>query len=796
MSTVVPALHIYGLAFFAMGLAIWLKTTPLIHLPISRTFRWLAVFGITNGIHHWMLLDYQTSNSSEPYYHAVTTLFAVSYMALGVFAVRIVDPAPAGPLRRAFQTLPFFLFGAWLAIHVGWHWLPDADNLKTLDMLVHQSPRYLLAAPSALLAAYCFARLSRLGAYGRRVRRYAQASCILFVNFAALSLFTGAADPHPASVLNDENFQAVIGIPVYLLSAITAAGTGFCFVSALTLFDKEERNKLNQTVREATTSLDNKIAELEAALADRQETEERLEEQATLFQTVLDNVPAPVMVRDTELRFTFLNRQAEAHFKRPAAELIGKTVAETFPAGAAKPFEDFLQQALSLPPGQTVTIPEHQPIHWPEKAMWICAAPVIKLNGQKRGVVTISLDLTNLRIAERKLFQSESLMQSMLDHIPGTVGLRSLEGEYQVLGAGCAEWHQMAKEEMIGKRVDEIWGHEQAQAIMDRDQETASTGVPATVESLHTFPNGVERMIRVLRFPVRNADGSLRGIGFMASDISAERRAEDQWRQAQKMEAVGQLTGGVAHDFNNLLGVIIGNLDFLEEQLRDNEEQHSLVTAATNAALHGASLNRQLLAFSRKQALEPKEIDLNTQIPGMVEMLRRSLPATISVTEVQAPYLWHCIADASQVETALLNMALNARDAMPEGGVLTIDTANSRVGSDTTCLGEDLTPGDYVVLSVSDTGTGMSADALKHAFEPFFTTKPVGQGSGLGLSMIYGFAKQSGGHVTIKSEDGRGTTVRLFLPRHARIEDPITSAHVAVDLAPQTGFTNSTLATG
>ncbi|MDI1327185.1 MAG: response regulator [Brevundimonas sp.] len=243
------------------------------------------------------------------------------------------------------------------------------------------------------------------------------------------------------------------------------------------------------------------------------------------------------------------------------------------------------------------------------------------------------------------------------------------------------------------------------------------------------------------------------------------RVVEDHLRQAQKVEALGQLTGGIAHDFNNLLGVIIGNLDMLIEMLRGDPIQAELADDALNAALRGAELTNRLLVVARQQPFSTRVIDLNERLPGMVAVLQRTLGVDIHINTSLADSLWAARADPSQVENTLLNLAINARDAMPDGGSLTIETANVVVEHSFAAALSEITPGDYVLLSVTDTGVGMPPEVIARATEPFFTTKPEGKGTGLGLSMIYGFAKQSDGHLSIYSEVGLGTTVRLYLPK-------------------------------
>ncbi len=253
-------------------------------------------------------------------------------------------------------------------------------------------------------------------------------------------------------------------------------------------------------------------------------------------------------------------------------------------------------------------------------------------------------------------------------------------------------------------------------------------------------------------------------------DITERKNVEAQLHQAQKLRAVGQLTGGVAHDFNNLLAVIMGNAEVLSLRLGEDDKQ---TQALIKAASRGANLTQRLLAFSRKQPLSPQAIEPNALVSSMLDMLHRTLGETIEIRTSVGPGLWQAMADPGQLEGALLNLAINARDAMPGGGTMTIETVNAGLSESDIADGTEMSPGEYVLLAVSDTGSGMAPEVLEYAFEPFFSTKDVGQGSGLGLSMVYGFAKQSGGQVTIQSEEGRGTTVKLYLPRAEGSERPV-----------------------
>jgi signal transduction histidine kinase len=265
--------------------------------------------------------------------------------------------------------------------------------------------------------------------------------------------------------------------------------------------------------------------------------------------------------------------------------------------------------------------------------------------------------------------------------------------------------------------------------------------------------------------------------------LELERRVEErtaelleqqkQLHQSQKMETIGHLTGGIAHDFNNLLTIVIGNLDLLATSVPDDTHAHAFARDALTASLRGADLTRQLLAFSRKQKLESQAVDFNQLVAALTSLLARTLGPTINIKTSLRDGLWVAEADRAQLESAIVNLSVNARDAMPMGGDLIIETANKTLDAEYAAENAEVVPGEYVMVAVSDTGTGMSPEVLARVFEPFFTTKEVGKGTGLGLSMVYGFAKQSGGHAKIYSELGVGTTIRLYLPRSRREVNPI-----------------------
>jgi signal transduction histidine kinase len=263
-------------------------------------------------------------------------------------------------------------------------------------------------------------------------------------------------------------------------------------------------------------------------------------------------------------------------------------------------------------------------------------------------------------------------------------------------------------------------------------------------------------------FIIRDENGvAVRMVGAIR-DVTVPREQRERSQQSQRLEAIGELTGGVAHDFNNLLTVILGNAELLSERLQGDDQLYPLAQMTASAALRGSELTQRLLAFARRQPLAPEIIDVNRQITSMQDLLRRTLALNIALRFESVASLWPVEADPSQLEMAILNLAINSRDAMPDGGELVITTANAHRASDS-----GAEPSDFVEIAVTDTGTGMSREVAARAFDPFFTTKEIGKGTGLGLSMVYGFTRQSGGFATIESEEGRGTRVAVYLPRVA-----------------------------
>ncbi len=410
----------------------------------------------------------------------------------------------------------------------------------------------------------------------------------------------------------------------------------------------------------------------------------------------------------------------------------------------------------------------------PEKvALSLDYSPIFGEDGQPAGVLAIVLETTERVRADGMAYEAEQHFRLLVHGVTDYA-------IYMLDPTGVVSSWNPGAERIKGYRREEIVGDHYSRFYTEEDR---VAGVPVRALAIATATgkyenegwrlrkNGERFWASVVIDAIRAVDGTLVGFAKVTRDMTEHRKAQQALEEArealfqsQKMEAVGQLTGGVAHDFNNMLAGIIGAMELLRRRIRSGRyaETDKYIDAAVTSANRAAALTARLLAFGRRQSLDVKPVNINSVVTSMVDLLGRTMGEDIGLETRLRPDLWPAMTDANQVENALLNLAINARDAMPEGGKLTITTDG--VALDLTDVGGPGV-GDYVVLQVGDTGQGMAPEILARAFEPFYTTKPLGQGTGLGLSMIYGFAKQVGGHVRITSELGQGTTVLLYMPR-------------------------------
>ena len=519
------------------------------------------------------------------------------------------------------------------------------------------------------------------------------------------------------------------------------------------------------------------------------------------YQELLEALPAAIYTTDAVGKITFYNEAAVAlSGRRPQLGVDEWCVTwRLFAADGTPVRHDECPMAMALAQDRPIrgveAIAER-----PDGSRVHCLpypTPLHDDAGILVGAVNMLIDITDRRRVEEELERLSSVLEERVkertQELADTVAeLRESDRRFGLLVKGVsdyaifmldpdgrvANWN-LGAERIKGYTEAEIVGRHFSIFYSDDDRDcgvpqralaTATAAGRFEAEGWRRRKDGSRFWASVVIDAIRDEDGTLIGFAKVTRDLTEKRAIEDQLRQAQKMEAIGRLTGGIAHDFNNLLAVVVGNLEALKRRFDGTHGSRDLLfRRLTDGALRGAdraaALTRQLLAFSRQQTLDPQPIEPATLIEGIAELLKRSLGERIAVRAVVPADVWTSFADANQLESALLNLAVNARDAMSEGGVLTISAANARVDAAAAAGSEKLQPGEYVLISVADNGTGMTPSVMAKAFDPFFTTKALGQGSGLGLSQVYGFTKQSGGDVSIESAVGIGTTIRLHLPR-------------------------------
>ena len=527
----------------------------------------------------------------------------------------------------------------------------------------------------------------------------------------------------------------------------------------------------------------------------------RLRESQDRFKLLLETIETAFAIvevkfdrddRPVDYRF----REANPAFERQAGvNLRGKWVTEFAPDLESFWFETYGRVAWT---GEPANFESYASAF----GRWFDVRAVRVGEPHERQIAIFFNDVTARKQAEEALRRlNETLEQqvqertlelnTLWDTSPDLLLVIDFAGVFRRVNPAWTKMLGYAPEELVGRHVNAF--------VLPEDH--AGTAEAYALAAQGGSPRLVNRY--------RHRDGSLRWISWVAApagdvtyaigrDITAERaqaealaQTEEALRQSQKMEAVGQLTGGLAHDFNNLLAGITGSLELMQARMSQGRlgDIERYMAVAQGAAKRAAALTHRLLAFSRRQTLDPKPTDVNRLVTGMEELLRRTIGPAITLEVVAAGGLWSVLVDPSQLENALLNLCINARDAMPDGGRITIETAN-RWLDDRAAPERDLDPGQYLSLCVTDTGTGMSPDVIAKAFDPFFTTKPIGQGTGLGLSMIYGFVRQSGGQVRIYSELGQGTTMCLYLPRHyGAAEEPDPAPDLAAAPRAEQGET-------
>jgi PAS domain S-box-containing protein len=476
------------------------------------------------------------------------------------------------------------------------------------------------------------------------------------------------------------------------------------------------------------------------------------EETCEVLTRVLEATSDGFVALDADWRYTYVNEHAGRMFGREPASLVGKHIWSEFPEGVGHEFHLAYERAVRE--GQPIQIEAYYPPYdrWFENRIFPHAG----------GVAVFFQDVTDRRLAAARLRESEQRYRSLFDHHPDAIYSFDAEGRFVSANAAC--------ETLTGYRIDEVRGWPHASLVVPEDREraiehfqAALAGSARSYEETIVHKSGRRIEISITKLPIVVDDETV-GIYGIAHDLTAQRELEARLQQAEKMQAIGRLASGIAHDFNNLLTIIQSCATFLANDLTGNESAQADLGQIQTATRRGAELTQQLLAFSRKQLLNPRRLDVNHEITTFVGMLTRVIGAGISVETELAEDVRPIFADAGQLERVLMNLGLNARDAMPNGGTLRVRTAN--VTLDPSAADQvGLVAGPYVSLEVEDTGTGIDPAVRPHIFEPFVTTKDRGLGTGLGLATVYGIVDQTGGAIQVSSTPGRGTRFTIYLPR-------------------------------
>jgi two-component system cell cycle sensor histidine kinase/response regulator CckA len=508
------------------------------------------------------------------------------------------------------------------------------------------------------------------------------------------------------------------------------------------------------------------------------------------WRAFLDATPAAVAILDRDLRYLEVSKRWLRSYRQENQSVIGRRHFEVFPDISDR----WKQIHFRCLEGATESTEAESVITLDGHTEWMRweIRPWYETDGQVGGIIIFSEDITERKQVEERLRISEARLRLAIQG-PG-VGIAEQDRDlrYSYVDTGLPDnvvrGSPIKTEWFIGKTDYQVYG--EGHSFIAEKLQVIATGIGLHRE-LSFAVNGADALWDVWVEPRRDAAGEIVGVLCSFIDITDRRKTELQLRQSQKMEAIGTLTGGMAHDFNNLLAVIMGTIEEMRQLGKLDTEGEELAGAALSAAERGADLIHRLLAFTRQQPLARQRVEPNLLVAELAKILRRTLGEHIEIALDLTDDVWPIVVDAAQLEAALLNLATNARDAMPAGGHLTISTANRHLDEDYATRAPELSPGDFAMIQITDTGAGIPS-ALKHRiFEPFFTTKPPERGTGLGLSMVFGFIKQSGGHIDVYSEPGIGTTFRLYLPRSdaAATEVPVSETPAVAENAFGTGQT-------
>lgn len=609
-----------------------------------------------------------------------------------------------------------------------------------------------------------------------------------------IEAFQVAESKHPDLVVSDVSMPGMDGIELCrgIRAHPSLRGTPVLLVSAI-------RKDSESVVRGLRAGADDymeapyhpmHLVTKVAQLIERKRAEEKIREGEERYRAVAETATDVVLIVDENGRVLFINRSVERVFGYDVFELLGKQV--TMLLGEQIRFALKLALNKYISTGEkdlnweaVELVGQHKKGH--EIPIELSLGEFVR-NG-RRFLTAIARDISERKRAEQELRTSEERYRALVENARDIIYTQDLEGNYTSINkAGELLTGYTREEALTMNLMDTI-----APECRDKAREMVArklAGETETIYDLEILTKQGERVAFEVNTRLICQNGRPVGVQGIARDITERKHLEARLRQSQKLEAVGQLAGGVAHDFNNLLTVILGYSEMMLHRLDQDNPLHRNLIEIKKAALRAGSLTRQLLAFSRKQVLQPKVIDLNAVVADMGKMLLRLIGEDLELVTDLKPSLARVKADPGQIEQVLLNLAVNARDAMPRGGTLSIKTENVLMDDELVRKYVSVAPGPHVMLTVSDTGHGMDADTQARAFEPFFTTKESGKGTGLGLATVYGIVKQSGGNIWLYSELGKGTTFKIFLPR---VDDTAADQEIVARQQPVPGGTETLL---
>ncbi|HVQ70290.1 MAG TPA: PAS domain S-box protein [Bradyrhizobium sp.] len=777
-----PALAVVGISAVLFACAVPFAGVPLTPVPafVASYQSALAVNDLITAV----LLFSQFAISRSRALLLLTSGYLFTAMAAMVHALSFPGLfAPGGLLGAGTQTT-VWLYMVWHGVFpllvLGYALLKDSDNEPKVRGSTAAAIVRGIAAVSVAIAAFTWlvtAQHDRLpillsGGHYTPVM-LGVVSAVWCLSLAALALLW-LRRPH--SVLDiwlmvvmcawlfDIALSAILNVARFDLGFYLGRLYGLCaasFVLAILLIDN--------------VGLQAKLARLLGTFRRQADSERRLRtERESLFSAVVESSNDAIITKLLDGTITGWNGAAERLFGFTAAEAIGKSINIIVPPDRRDEVRNIVERISRAEPiehyetsrvrknGSTVDVS-------------LSISPIRAASGKIVGITKAARDITENKRTEQALSQEIEERRRIFDSSNDLILVTDTAGNFIQVSPSVTA--------ILGYHPSDMIGHSAVEFIHPDDLDHTRSEMRAARRGQSKRNFETRYVNKESKAVALNWTGTwsepVRRHFFIGRDLTEKQAAEAQLRHAQKMDAVGQLTGGVAHDFNNILTVITGTIGILEEAVADQPQLAAIAKLIDEAAERGANLTKHLLAFARKQPLQPVEVDVNALVLEAAKLLHPTLGEHIEITPLLAEDAWTALADPNQLTTAVLNLAINARDAMPNGGKLALETSNIFLDENYANMQSEVAPGNYVMIAVSDTGTGIPPALLERVFEPFFTTKEVGKGTGLGLSMVFGFVKQSGGHVKIYSEEGHGTSVKIYLPRATGLQQTPAEALVS-----------------